>query len=293
LFEIDSASESALSLWKKRRLDRMLVEHLLRAGHYNTAIHLAKDSRIESLTNVELFLVSKEVEESLLRKETARCLAWCYDNRSRLRKFKSTLEFNVRMQEFLELVKADRRTDAIKHARKQFASMEEDHTEDMKHFMGLLALSPNTMIQPYRDMLSDGRWKQLVDQFRTDNQKLYQMSSQSVFSVALQAGLSALKTPHCYKMGTEYRNPDCPVCHEPLNSLADPLPYALRARSKLICYISGLRLNEHNQPLMLPNGHVYGTLALQQMALENDGKIICPRTKDVCTLDACEKIYVM
>jgi macrophage erythroblast attacher len=133
-----------------------------------------------------------------------------------------------------------------------------------------------------------------VSQFRSDNHKLYQMSNQSVFSVALQAGLSALKTPHCYKKGIEYRNPDCPVCQEPLNSLADSLPYALRARSKLICYISGLPLNEHNQPLMLPNGHVYGELALQQMAVENeDGKIVCPRTKESFTFKECEKIYVM
>ncbi|CAG0917946.1 unnamed protein product [Notodromas monacha] len=294
LSEMDTTDEATLAVWKQRRLDRMLVEHLLRAGHYNTAVRLAQDAGIEELTNADLFLVSREVEDSLMKHETTRCLAWCHDNRSRLRKLKSSLEFNVKMQEFIELVKSGRRLEAIKHARKQFSAMEEDYTEAMKHFMGLLAMSKDTQVQPYKDMLSEDRWKYLVELFRSDNQKLYQMSNQSVFSVALQAGLSALKTPHCYKKGIEYRNPDCPVCQDPLNSLADSLPYALRARSKLICYISGLPLNEHNQPLMLPNGHVYGELALQQMAVENDdGKIMCPRTKKVYTLKECEKIYVM
>lgn len=42
----------------------------------------------KDLTNIDLFLTSREVEESLLRRETAPCLAWCYDNKSKLRKNK-------------------------------------------------------------------------------------------------------------------------------------------------------------------------------------------------------------
>ena len=34
-------------VWKKKRLDRMLVDHCLRSGYYETAIKLAKDSQIE------------------------------------------------------------------------------------------------------------------------------------------------------------------------------------------------------------------------------------------------------
>jgi len=35
-----------------------------------------------------MFLTAKEVEESLERQETMTCLAWCHDNKSRLRKMK-------------------------------------------------------------------------------------------------------------------------------------------------------------------------------------------------------------
>jgi len=48
------------------------------------------------------------------------------------------------------------------------------------------------------------RWQQLVLQFRQDNFKLHQLSTNSVFYVVLQAGLSALKTPfplHTYYTG--------------------------------------------------------------------------------------------
>lgn len=42
----------------------------------------------KDLVNIEMFLTAKEVEESLERRETATCLAWCHDNKSRLRKMK-------------------------------------------------------------------------------------------------------------------------------------------------------------------------------------------------------------
>jgi len=44
--------------------------------------------------------------------------------------------------------------------------------------------------------MDPGRWQQLVLQFRQDNFKLHQLSTNSVFYVVLQAGLSALKTPY-------------------------------------------------------------------------------------------------
>ena len=38
------------------------------------------------MTNIDIFLVEKEIVESLLNKETAKCLAWCNENKSKLKK---------------------------------------------------------------------------------------------------------------------------------------------------------------------------------------------------------------
>ena len=61
----------------------------------------------------------------------------------------------------------------------------------------------------------------------------------------------------------------------------------------MVCYITGQTLDEHNPPLALPNGCVYGQAALKQMASENDGKIICARTKEVYHFSDLAKVYVM
>ena len=53
------------------------------------------------------------------------------------------------------------------------------------------ALHPNLYLCP--------RWQSLIEQFRHENFRLHQLSSQCMFTVALQSGLAALKTPQCYK----------------------------------------------------------------------------------------------
>lgn len=58
----------------------------LLVGHRHVVTWAAPSSK--DLVNIEMFLTAKEVEESLERRETATCLAWCHDNKSRLRKMK-------------------------------------------------------------------------------------------------------------------------------------------------------------------------------------------------------------
>ena len=50
----------------------------------------------------------------------------------------------------------------------------------------------------------------------------------------------------------------CPVCSKHFNELGKTLPFAHHSQSYLICALSGEPMNEHNPPLVLPNGYVYG-----------------------------------
>lgn len=288
-----NTSPSAVNQWRRQRLDRMLVEYFLRKGYYKTATKLADSSELRDLTNIDVFMVSREVEKSLANHETARCIGWCHDNRSKLRKLGSTMEFNLRVQEFIELVRTDRRLDAVKHARKYFANYDDYQLQEIQCCMGQLAFPAHAYLSPYKDLLDEKRWDKLIETFRQENYRLFQLASQSVFTVALQAGLSALKTPQCYSANKEGRNPSCPVCNEALNELAAPLPFAHCSQSRLVCSISGKPLNEYNQPMMMPNGYVYGEQALEKMAQENNGTVICPKTKEVFPYKKIEKVYVM
>ncbi|KAM5271263.1 E3 ubiquitin-protein transferase MAEA isoform 3-T3 [Ctenodactylus gundi] len=245
----------------------------------------------KDLVNIEMFLTAKEVEESLERRETATCLAWCHDNKSRLRKMKSCLEFSLRIQEFIELVRQNKRLDAVRHARKHFSQAEGSQLDEVRQVMGMLAFPPDTHISPYKDLLDPARWRMLIQQFRYDNYRLHQLGNSSVFTLTLQAGLSAIKTPQCYKEDGSSKSPDCPVCSRSLNKLAQPLPMAHCANSRLVCKISGDVMNENNPPMMLPNGYVYGYNSL--LSIRQDDKVVCPRTKEVFHFSQAEKVYIM
>ncbi|OWR44068.1 macrophage erythroblast attacher like protein [Danaus plexippus plexippus] len=306
-------AKTQINQWRKVRLDRMLVDYFLRNGYYESANKLADARDLRDLTNVDIYAAASEVEYELSLRRTARCLQWCADNRSKLRKLNSTMEFKIRIQEFIELVREDRRLEAVRYAKKHFSTFEEGQLEDIQHCMGMLAFPKDTEVEPYQSLLGSWRWDALVAQFRWEHARLLHPARLPALPVALQLGLAALNTPYplneithahtrthththihiytcCYKDSTKVST--CPACAAPLNALARTLPHAHVSHSRLVCRLSRLPLNEHNQPMVLPNGQVYGEKALKEMMKEH-GSIICPKTKEVFCMKRVEKVYVM
>lgn len=282
-------------IWKKDRLDRMMIDYFLRSGYYDTAVKYAESSEVKAVVDVDLFMVAREVESNLRKKNSSACLQWCHQNKSKLKKLLSTLELNIRIQEFVELIKSEKRLDAVAYARQYLSSSsgESFAVPDMqKTVMTLLAFKPDTQIKKYRDLFEETRWDLLVDQFRRENFALHQLNNQSMLEIVLQCGLASMKTPHCFH--EEEKSQECPVCNRLFNELAKPLPFAHSSQSRLLCHVSGEPLNENNQPLMLPNGHVYGEVSLKRLAGSNtEGNIMCPRTLQVFKLSDAKKIYIM
>ena len=59
----------------------------------------------------------------------------------------------------------------------------------------ILILVSIAELSPYKELLATSRWNALIEEFRQDYFRLYQLAPLSVLAVALQAGLSAMKTP--------------------------------------------------------------------------------------------------
>lgn len=189
----DQSNESQIALaaanqWKKVRLNRLIVEHFLRLGYYDTAEILANRSGIRDITNIDIFQVSREVEKDLAQHNTAKCILWCIDNKSKLRKINSDIEFKLRQQEFIELIRKGERLSAVKHAQKFFPAFEQDQLTEIKKSMALLAFPLNTDLEPYHTMFDIKRWDELLVNFRLENYRLFQIPTQSVLSVAVQTG---------------------------------------------------------------------------------------------------------
>nr|GMC92762.1 macrophage erythroblast attacher [Ipomoea batatas] len=289
LDHLESMDVENLSDWNRTRLKRILVDYMLRMSYYDTATKFAESRNIEDLVDIDVFLEAKKVIDALHNKEVAPALAWCVDNKSRLKKSKSKFEFQLRLQEFIEMVRAENMMRAITYARKYLAPWGSTHMKELQRVMATLAFRSNTECAIYKVLFDAKQWDYLVDQFKQEFCKLYGMTLEPLLNIYLQAGLSALKTPLCYE-------DDCtkedPLSQESFRKLAQPLPYSKQHHSKLVCYITKELMDTENPPLVLPNGYVYSTKALEEMAKKNDGRITCPRTSYTCNYTDLVKAYI-
>lgn len=291
--EREMAAADTVARWEKSRLDRILIDYMLREGLYESAANLAASEKIEMLVDLDIFAQSRVVIEALRRRDCAEALRWCTDNKRRLQKVHSKLEFRLRLQEMVEHARAGRNTDAIAYVRKHLAtgSCDPETMSDIQRVMALLIFHPNTPCQPYKDMFSERRWLELEAMFKQDNYRLYGLTRESTLEIMLKAGLASLKTRKC---GTEAnRKPNCPTCNEPYLSLAQALPRGRHENSILVCSITGSIMDENNPPMALPNGNVYSYGALEAMSHENDGRITDPKTSDTFRLSELRKCFIM
>ncbi|KAJ8618181.1 hypothetical protein MRB53_014367 [Persea americana] len=282
--DIDNQSE-----WNNMRVKRILVDYMLRLSYYDSAVKLAESSNIQDLVDIDVFLEAKKVIDALQNKEVAPALAWCAENKSRLKKSKSKFEFQLRLQEFIELVRADNNLRAITYARKYLATWGATHMKELQRVMATLAFKSNTECATYKVLFEAKQWDYLVEQFKQEFCRLYGMTLEPLLNIYLQAGLSALKTPFCYE---EDCTKEDPLSQEHFRKLASPLPFSKQHHSKLVCYISKELMDFDNPPLVLPNGYVYSTKALEEMAKKNDGKITCPRTGFICNFSELVKAFI-
>ena len=117
--------------------------------------------------DIELFSDIRRIEEALSRRSCTEALVWCSENKNALRKAKvrflkisrrfiyslrsqSTLEFDLRMQEYIELSRERKKMEAIAYAQKYLISWQDTHLPQIRQLSALLAFAPTTTCGPYK-----------------------------------------------------------------------------------------------------------------------------------------------
>ena len=169
LYEIPSLADVKYDEWSRIRLNRLLVDFLLRSGYGESARALAKEKGIEELVDLDVFVQCHKVEESLRRRSTQECLAWCSEHRELTRKsnvldsyrtegyprrlmsnIQNSLEFELRLQQFIELRRKGQLLEARQHAQKFIAAGTDTNSAEIHRAAGLLAYPPDTPVEPYK-----------------------------------------------------------------------------------------------------------------------------------------------
>ena len=86
LYDIPSLADVKYDEWSRIRLNRLLVDYLLRSGYTESARALAKEKGIEALVDLDVFVQCHRIEESLRNGHTAEALAWCQEHKPMMKK---------------------------------------------------------------------------------------------------------------------------------------------------------------------------------------------------------------
>jgi macrophage erythroblast attacher len=314
LFEINSLADVKYDDWSRTRLDRLTVDYLLRSGYSKTAASLAEAKQISHLIDLDTFTSCHKIAASLNGGETKDALGWINENKNSLKKlinapFKTTaLEFELRLQQYIELVRANKTTDAREHAFTHLSPHASSRPEPVMHAAGLLAQPPNTTAEPYKTLFSASRWPYLSQLFIETHHTLLSLPVQPLLHVALSAGLSALKTPACHSAYNPASSSTpghariaantslCPICSMELNDLARNVPYAHHTTSSV-----------EADPVVLPNDRIYGRARLEELQrklamagggpdhldIGKAGQVVDPTTGEKFTWPEVKKVYIM
>ena len=162
LFEVQSLADVKYDEWSRIRLNRLLVDYLLREGYNDAAAHLAQEKNIEELVDVDAFVACHKIERSLREgKRTTEALNWCKENGQGLKKGGSNLEFELRLQQYIEMVRQGHEAgaenpgtggeqkliEARQHAKKYLSACAD--FELLGRAAGLLAYRPWDFVEPY------------------------------------------------------------------------------------------------------------------------------------------------
>lgn len=276
------------SEYSKSKLLRYITEHYCRKGRFDISQSIAAKSSIEPLTEISFFQKAKKISADLQSRDLTSALEWCDCHKYKLKKLKSSIEFYLKLQKFVEFIRVQNFCGGIMFARSYLAKYP-DHQNDIQKAMMLLVVGnkPNEFTE-YQDMLSDEKWDWLIKLFYSEMLRVYSFSSESTIGVVLRAGFLALKNPLCE---SENKTEGCPLCNKEMQALAVKIPYACHSHTSIICRILHVTMDEHNPPFALPNGQTFSEQGIKKIT--NEQKIVCPITGAVFNAKQATRVYIV
>ncbi|EAW24165.1 FYV10 family protein [Aspergillus fischeri NRRL 181] len=253
LHQIPSLADVKYDQWSRIRLDRLVVDHMLRSGYTESAQRLAQEKGIEDLVDLDVFVQCQRIAQSLRRGETKDALRWCNENKAALKKSQFNLEFELRLQQYIEMLRTGDRgklMDAMAHAKRYLTPYTETQSKEIHRAAGLLAFPQDTKAEPYKT---------------PSCHSAYTSSSSNSLSTATSV---------------------CPICSTELNELARNMPYAHHAKSYVesdpIVLPNG---RIYGQQRLLDMSKKLGCV--------ETGKVKDPTTGEIFDESEMKKVYIM
>ncbi|MES1901863.1 MAG: hypothetical protein MHPSP_000017 [Paramarteilia canceri] len=186
-----------------------LVYYFFENGYILTALSVSERVSMDNSPIIrEWFSKYHNVYNSIENHSLGDVLSWINENKSRLRRINSKLEFLLQRQEYLQLLYQNNIEDAIRYAKKwpkKSSILNEVNKNSIKiselpKLLGLLVYienidKKNIDLKRYTDYLNPkSMWSEVVAQFHRDNLTIFSDCSPSLLTTLVTLGISVLQS---------------------------------------------------------------------------------------------------
>ena len=271
--------------YNSTKLGRLIVDWLVRHDYLETASLLITSDSLDGLVDVDSIKQANNIKKDISNHDLSSLIYWLQENKQSLSKINSRLEFDARIQVFIEYCKTRDLNAALDYMKKYIVSFTLFNKE-IQQAMALIAFPASTDVKIYKDLYNDDRYNVLAAQFQSDYYKLTNQLQTPLLNTTLSLGLSSLKTSSC----SNSQNRNCPTCIFPLSEIAKPLAMAQHVNSSIVCGISGKVIGDENWAVVLPNGNVYSRDGVDGVK-DKDGFFMCVRSGSVFHVDQLRRAF--
>jgi macrophage erythroblast attacher len=86
LYQVPAYTDIHYEAWSSKRLDRLMIDYMLRQGYVSSAKELSDKQDLADLVDVETLTVMNRIRTSLQNRSVLEAIAWCAQNKKELRK---------------------------------------------------------------------------------------------------------------------------------------------------------------------------------------------------------------
>ena len=273
------------------RLYMFLLDYFTRTKNFELSTSLASEFSLQAQSDLYFFEKAEKIQQDLQNQDLTSAFEWVNEHKSKLKKLKSDLEFQLKLQKFFTLIQAHNNCAAILYSKSNFYNYPEKQAEIQKAMMLLLTgPDPDESLgyNEYKELLSPTRWSYLSDLFSHEMRRVYGFTTESLIEIYLRAGFISLKSPLCEGPS---KVKSCPTCNQELQKLSKSVPYACHSQTSIICRILGTPIDDQNPPVVLPNGQIFSEQGIQKIS--ESGKITCPITGSVYSKSQVSKVFIV
>lgn len=267
---------------KQEQLVKLLSRHMIRQGNERIVESLVQESGAQlDAKSYRQFSEVSLLLSAFAKREFSACHRWIEQHRAALEAKHSILEYSLHRLEFLDLLSAGKRTEAVEFVRRAFGRHSNRHAPDIRRLMAALVFSDRLSSSPYADLLETDSTPTCYRLLQEEACTLLGVPAESSLEVCVNIGACAV--PKLYKawtvMHVAKKDPDffTSLTELPIEIL---LPSRHYYHSLLVCPVLKEQTSLSNAPMRLLCGHVLSMESIKRLAKgtrpTSSGKFKCP-----------------